>query len=482
MLKIYNTGSNKKEKFVPMKKGKVGMYTCGMTVYDFAHIGHGRKYVGDDILRRILEWSGYDVKHVQNVTDVGHLSSDEDEGEDKMEKGAIKFGKTVWDVAEFFTDHFFTSMDALNIERPHIICKATDHIPEQIGLVQTLIKKGFAYDTPEAVYFDIDSFKAYGRLFRQKLDDKKTAVRAEVQTGEYKKNPHDFALWFKRVGHFSNHTMYWASPWGDGFPGWHIECSAMSMKYLGETFDIHTGGIDHIPVHHTNEIAQSEAATGKPLAHFWVHHAFLTVNGIKMAKSLGNFITIEEIIKKGYDPLELRFFYLSAHYRQQLNFTWEALDGAKAGYKNLCNLVQTIREKKQDAVIRSKISTHLSDLLTSVTQQFSDAVSDDMNMPKAMAVFFDFLKRVKTEKDLSARDYLAIYDEILRFDTVFGLRVNRPDLKTFEVPSDIQILANEREKARKSKKWAESDRLRDEITSRGFVVEDTANGSTIRPV
>jgi cysteinyl-tRNA synthetase len=281
-----------------------------MTVYDFAHIGHGRKYTMDDILRRALVYAGYNIRHVQNVTDVGHLSSDSDEGEDKLEKGAKKTGKTVWEVAEFFTNDFYHAMDTLNILRPHVIAKATDHIPEQIILVQKLIEKGLAYDTPEAVYFDVSQFPAYGSLSGQKLTDKLVAVRAEVETGSYKRNPHDFSLWFKRVGRFSDHAMHWQSPFGDGFPGWHIECSAMSMKYLGESFDIHTGGIDHIPVHHENEIAQSEGATGKPFAKYWVHHAFLNVNGEKMSKSLGNYVRIQDVIDRGIDPLALRYFYL----------------------------------------------------------------------------------------------------------------------------------------------------------------------------
>ncbi|MCX5636126.1 MAG: cysteine--tRNA ligase, partial [Planctomycetota bacterium] len=332
-MDIYLTNSltRKKEKFEAIAPPDVGMYTCGITVYDYAHIGHGRKYVTDDILKRVLTANGYKVKHVQNVTDVGHLISDADEGEDKLEKGAIKQGKTVWEVAEFFTKNFYESMDKLNIIRPDVICKATDHIKEQIELVQKLMDKGFAYDTPEAVYFDIAKFPKYGEAFGQKLEDKKVAARGEVQTGEHKKSPADFALWFKRVGRFENHTMHWDSPWGDGFPGWHIECSAMSMKYLGEQIDIHTGGEDHISIHHPNEIAQSEAATGKsPFVKYWLHTAFLTIDGKKMSKSLENFYTVSDVAKKDFDPLALRYLYLGAHYRDPLNFTWDSLQAAQS--------------------------------------------------------------------------------------------------------------------------------------------------------
>lgn len=482
MLRIFNTATGKKEEFHPQTDNKVGMYTCGMTVYDYAHIGHGRKYVGDDIVRRALQYFDYQVNHVQNVTDVGHLVSDDDEGQDKMEKGAAKHGKTVWEVAEYFTDHFYHSMQALNILRPTVVCKATEHINEQIYLIQSLIEKGFAYDTPEAVYFDIEQFPSYGVMFGQKLEDKKTAVRQEVHTGEHKKHPYDFVLWFKRVGRFEHHVMYWSSPWGDGFPGWHIECSAMSMKYIGETLDIHTGGIDHIPVHHINEIAQSEAATGKRFARYWIHHAFLTVDGTKMSKSLGNYYTIEDVIEKGYDPIALRFFYLSAHYRQQLNFTWEALQAAQAGYKTLCNLVRSVIVKK-DASSLEPIGAVAQDCIAAARQQWVDAISDDLNMPQAVAVVFEYLKRIKDESGLSGADYAALYSEILAFDNVLGLKLDHIQLhKDIIVPQVITDLVALREMAREQKNWKESDRLRDEIIQHGFAVEDTPNGPAVRTI
>ena len=442
-----------------------------MTVYDYAHIGHGRKYVGDDILRRTLIRFGYEITHVQNVTDVGHLVSDADTGEDKLEKGAEKQGKTVWEVAEFFTKHFYDSMDSLNILRPTIICKATDHIPEQIQLVKTLIEKGYAYDTQEAVYFNVTRFPKYGSLFGgQKLEEKKVGARDEVKTGEHKQNPADFVLWFKRVGRFSDHTMHWDSPWGDGFPGWHIECSAMSMKYLGETFDIHTGGIDHIPVHHPNEIAQSEAATGKPFVKYWVHYAFLTVDGKKMSKSLGNFYTVDEVRTKGFDPLALRYFYLTAHYRKPLNFTWESLTAAKNSLVEL--RLQIARLKESD---RKSLSSEKLDKVDVYRAKFNNALSDDMNTPQALAVAWEVVK-----SNIPAPDK---YDLLLDFDEVLGLRISEvPSDESIgtEIPQDVADLVHKREKLRKEKKFADADAVRDSIEEKGFILEDTSEGLRVK--
>ncbi|MEK7550360.1 MAG: cysteine--tRNA ligase [Patescibacteria group bacterium] len=407
---LTNTLTRKKEKFGAINPtpgvGLVGLYTCGMTVYDYAHIGHGRKYVTDDILKRVLIANGYRVKHVQNVTDVGHLVSDADEGEDKLEKGAVKAGKTVWEVAEFFTKNFYDSMDKLNIIRPDIICKATDNIKEQIEMIETLVKKGFAYDTAEAVYFDVSKDKDYGKLTGQLLSEKKVAVRDEVKTGQYKKNPQDFALWFKRVGRFKDHTMHWDSPWGDGFPGWHIECSAMSVKYLGEQFDIHTGGEDHISVHHTNEIAQSESSTGKkPFVNYWLHTAFLMVDGKKMSKSLENFYTIEDIIKKGFDPISLRYLYLTSHYKKPLNFTWESLKAAQSGFLNLKSQISQLLRSSSGQANRN----------IEYRNKFMEAINDDLNTSKAMAIMFEMLKSNISNKDK--------YDLVKGFDEVLGLMV-----------------------------------------------------------
>ena len=445
MLKIYNTLSRKIEEFKPLNPPQVGMYTCGMTVYDFAHIGHGRKYVNDDILKRVLTLNGYKVKHVQNVTDVGHLVSDADEGEDKLEKGAKKTGKTVWDVAEFYTKHFYESMDLLNNIRPNVICKATEHIKEQIELVQKLVDKGFAYDTPEAVYFEISKFPDYGKLFTgQNVADKKVAVREEVEKGLHKKNAADFALWFKRVGRFSDHVMHWDNPWGDGFPGWHIECSAMSMKYLGETFDIHTGGIDHLTVHHPNEIAQSEAATGKKFVNYWMHSNFLMVEGEKMSKSLGNIYTVQQIIEKDYDPLALRYLFLQTHYRQEMNFTWQALSAAQTSLNKLRNQYLNLPQGELDKGLLSK---------------FLDACNEDLNMPKALAVIWENIEVLN-------KTTLDVMDEVL------GLCLSDYKKVEVEFPVEVKNLLTQRENLRKEKKFEQADKIRDEIIKMGYKVED----------
>jgi len=457
-MKLYNSLSRKIEEFTPTNPPAVGLYTCGMTVYDYAHIGHGRKYVGDDILRRTLTRFGYEVTHVQNVTDVGHLVSDADAGEDKLEKGAKKQGKTVWEVAEFFTKHFYDSMDKLNILRPTIICRVTEHIQEQIDLIKKLADKGFAYDTPEAVYFDISKFPKYESLFgNQELSAKKTAVREEVVAGEHKRNAKDFALWFKRIGRFSDHQMHWDSPWGSGFPGWHIECSAMSMKYLGESFDIHTGGIDHIPVHHPNEIAQSEAATGKPFSKYWVHYAFLNVDGKKMSKSLGNFFRIEDIADKSFDPLALRYFYLTAHYRKPLNFTWEALSAAQ-------NALTELRAHAS----RNSLSNEKLDKIDLFRDKFDMALANDMNIPQALAVVWEVVK-----SNIPSRDK---YELLLDFDEVLGL-----NLRSDKIPKEIQELVRTRDDLRNAKKFEEADAVRKQIEEKGFVIEDSSKGTITLP-
>ncbi len=461
-MRLYNSLTKKVEEFTPIKPHEVGMYTCGITAYDYAHIGHGRKYTMDDILRRALTNFGYDVKHVQNVTDVGHLVSDSDAGEDKLEKGAKKEGKTVWEVAEFFTNDFYEQMDKLNILRPSVICKATDNIPEQIELIKKIMKNGYAYDTPEAVYFDVSKFKSYGELFGQDLKEKMIAAREEVKSGEHKKNPADFALWFKRVGRFTDHTMHWDSPWGDGFPGWHLECSAMSMKYLGEQFDIHTGGIDHLSIHHPNEIAQSEAATGKhPFVNYWVHYAFLTVDGVKMSKSLGNFYTINDIVKKGFDPLSLRYFYLTAHYKKPLNFTLEALTSAQNALNKLRLQVSSLKSQNG----RDTLSDEKLTKVDKFRKDFENAISDDLNMPEALAVVWEMLKSNIPNSDK--------YDLAISFDEVLGLKLNEPIKK--DIPKEIKVLMQKREDLRKEGKYEEADKVRDEIIEMGYTVTDVSS-------
>ncbi len=469
MLKLYNSLSKKVEEFLPIKPGEVGMYACGPTVYDFSHIGHGRKYVNDDVLRRVLEnIEGCEVTHVQNITDVGHLVSDADEGEDKLEMGAKKYGKTVWEVAKEYTDFFFKEMDMLNILRPSISCKATDHITEQIELIKILVGKGYAYETPEAIYFELARFEDYGKLFGQNLDDKLEGARDEVVTENSKKNPADFALWFKRVGKYVDHVMYWPSPWGDGFPGWHIECSAMSMKYLGDQIDIHTGGEDHLSIHHPNEIAQSEAATGKKFVNYWFHSAFLMVDGKKMSKSLGNVYKVADIIEKGFSPTALRYYYLTTHYRKTMNFTWEGLEAASNAYLKLRRDFRNLEFNVDDDVDVFRQDNNLGSQALSFRNQFVMAVEDDLNMPNALAVAWDLLKN-RNVKDWEKRILLK------NFDKISGLFLGSKEKKV-ELPEEITEMMKQREKFRKDKMWAESDDMRKKIEELGYKVSDFADG------
>lgn len=459
-MRIYNTLSRKVEEFIPLNQPHVGMYSCGPTVYDYTHIGHLRKYVGDDTLRRILEVNGYEVKHVMNITDVGHLVSDEDFGEDKMEKGARETGRTVWEVAKFFEDYFWRSVGSVNIKTPNIVARATEHIKEQIKLIHRLEKNGFIYKTVHAIYFDISKFPTYTKLSGQKLEDRKTGAREDVFVDKQKKNPQDFALWFFTVGHFKDHTMRWSSPWGEGFPGWHIECSAMSMEYLGDSFDIHTGGIDHIPVHHTNEIAQSEAASGKPFVKYWVHHNFLIVDGEKMSKSKKNFYRIDEIEGNGFDPLALRYLFLTAHYRDKLNFTWKSLQAAQAALNNLREIIRDFEEPKVGCA--------------EFEQKFMEATNNDSNTPQALAVMWDMVK-----SDYPATAKAA---SLLKFDKVLGLKLEDYLGKPIEIPKEVQKLINQREQARKSGDFKKSDKLRHEIKKLRFEVEDTPAGPRVKEV
>lgn len=463
-MRLYNTLSRKVEEFKPIVEEKLSFYACGPTVYDFAHIGHIRAYVFNDTLRRLFEYKKYDVKHVMNITDVGHLTDDADTGEDKMEKGARKYGKTVWDLAQYYTDFFFMSMDAMNILRPSIVCKATDHINEMIELVKTLIEKGHAYETKEAVYFDVSTFENYGALSGQKKEDKQNAVRDEVYVDAEKKNAADFALWFKRVGKFKDHTMHWESPWGDGFPGWHIECSAMSMKYLGKTIDIHTGGIDHIPVHHENEIAQSEAANDAPFVHYWMHYHFLQVEGQKMSKSLGNFFTIEDIQKKGIDPMAFRLLLLQSHYRQPMNFTWDALKGAEEAYKKLKGEIAHLKSAPQDPTNESG-----GDFIETFTQ----ALENDLQTPQALASLFTMMK--STRPAAEKLKYLSVVDRLL------GLALLR-DEKKAEIPEAVIQLANERKQAKLQKEYAKADELRKQIEEQGYKIEDAKGEYTLKKI
>ncbi|MEM2885665.1 MAG: cysteine--tRNA ligase, partial [Thermoproteota archaeon] len=390
-VRIFNTMSRRKEAVKPLKDRRIGLYTCGLTVYDYAHIGNLRTYFFEDLLRRVLEYNGYRVKHVMNITDVGHLTSDADVGEDKMEVGARRERKTAWEIADFYSKKFFEDIEALNILKPHVVAKATDHIGEMIDLIRKLERKGYTYRIDDGVYFDTSKAKGYGKLARLKLETLMPGARVEVNP--QKRNPHDFALWkFSPKG--AKRDMEWDSPWGVGFPGWHIECSAMSMKYLGESFDIHCGGVDHIPVHHTNEIAQSEAATGKRFVKYWVHGAHLVVEGKRMAKSLGNYLTLKDLIDRGHDPLSLRFFFLQAHYRSQLNFTFPALDAAQKALNSVYEFVRRLAAHKG-----GRKNLAVGRLTEGLRAKFLGAVNDDLNTPKALVCLFDYMKRLNRLMD-----------------------------------------------------------------------------------
>jgi cysteinyl-tRNA synthetase len=467
MLKIYNTLTKKIEEFKPVDPPVVRMYTCGPTVYEYSHIGHMRRYVGDDILVRVLEFNNFKVKQVMNITDVGHLTSDADTGEDKMEKGARKFGMSVWDIAKKFEKQFFNSIDLLNIQRPNKVMKATDYIKEQIVFIQQLEKKGFTYKIDDGIYFDTSKFKNYNKLRGEHFSEGlKEGSRVEVVKG--KKNPEDFALW-KFSPSDSKRAMEWESPFGPpaggGFPGWHIECSTMAIKGLEtETLDIHTGGVDHIPIHHTNEIAQSEAVTGKEFVKYWVHHNFLHADGNKMSKSLGNIFKVEDVMEKGFDPLALRYLYLQTHYRQEMNFTWYALQAAQVAYKRLIDEVANWPKPKIGCA--------------EFEERFFQAVNDDLNMPKALSIVWELVK--SDYPDSAKAESLYKMDQVLGLDLV-DARKKKKDIKVI-VPNEVQKLIDERKKLRKEKKFVQADHIRNKIKKLGFVIKDTKNGVEIEKV
>lgn len=465
-MKLYNTLTHQIEELKPLNPPMVTLYTCGPTVYDYTHLGHMRTFTNNDVLKRTLTYFGFKVNHVMNITDVGHLTGDDDTGEDKLEKGAEKVGKSVWEVAQFYTDFFMKTMRELNIIPANTTSKATDHVPEMKELIKKLQEKGYTYETDEALYFNIAKFSNYGKLSGQKLEEKKKGSREEVRVDPQKKHPADFALWFKRVGRFKDHMMHWDSPWGDGFPGWHIECSAMSMKYLGETIDIHSGGVDHIPTHHENEIAQSEAATGKPFVQYWVHHNFLQVEGQKMSKSLGNFFTIDDVKKKGIDPLSLRLLFLQTHYRQEMNFTWEATKGADEAYRKLKELVRALRSQTN----RTTLSEEKLGKLDEYRKRFNDALANDLQTPQAVAIMWEMLK-----SNIPSEDKL---DLLFEMDQVFGLKLS--ETQEEEIPVEIRQLADLRQQKRLEKQYEETDRLRKEIEAEGYLVEDISEGYRIK--
>ncbi len=460
-LYLYNTLTRTKEPFNPIQAGSVGLYTCGPTVYNYAHIGNLRTYVFEDILKRVLAYNGLKVKHVMNITDVGHLTGDRDMGEDKMEKGAQREGRTAWDIAAHYTQAFKKDLAHLNILDPEIWCKATDTIPEQIALIQTLEEKGFTYRTGDGLYFDTSKFADYAKLSRQNRDALQEGARVEKNVE--KRNPTDFALWkFSPEG--AQRQMEWESPWGIGFPGWHIECSAMSMKFLSAQLDIHCGGTDHIDVHHTNEMAQSEAATGKPFFNFWMHGEFLNIQGgKKMAKSEGNFLTLENaFIKSDIDPLVYRYATFHSHYRKPMEYSDDSVAAAQNGLRNLRGQVARLVESAGD----EKASVH-----SGFKEKFLTQLNDDLNMPRALAVLQELLKSGESDavKLATVREFDA---------AILGLELDRKDVAE-PLPQEILDLMALRIKARNDKDWAESDRLRDEIQAMGYVVQDGKDGMQV---
>lgn len=481
-FRLYNTLSREIEDFVPVFDKKVGIYTCGPTVYDHTHIGHIRKFIFDDVLVRLLRYLNYDVKHVMNITDVGHLVSDADTGEDKLEKGAKREGKTAWEVAKIYEEDFFRTMSAVNVKRPDIVCRATEHIADQITLIQKLEENGFTYLIADGVYFDSTKSNSYGKLAG--IDPQKQLAGVRIETVPGKKHATDFALW-KFTPSGTRRHMEWDSPWGRGFPGWHIECSAMSLKYLGnayvsgkingeqsQTIDIHTGGIDHIPIHHTNEIAQSEAVTKKQFVKYWIHHNFLLVEGKKMSKSLNNFLTIDDLIKKGFDPLALRFLLLQTHYRQESNFTWEALIGAQTVYNQLKSQMAVIKQQK-DKGERATLSEEKLEKVNSLRKEFKDTIRMDLNTPQAVAILW---KTVKS--NIPAGDKFEI---VQIFNEVLGLGLDSYILPIEEaIPPEVNRLFDQRKKLRLENKFNEADNVRKQIEELGFVIVDLEDTSFVK--
>ena len=465
MIKLYNTLTKQKSDFIPLNGNEVRIYSCGPTVYGYAHIGNFRAYTFVDNLRRTLEYNGYTLKHVMNITDVGHLESDADEGEDKMEKAAKKENKDPYEIAKFYTDAFFKDMGRLNIERPEIIAKATDHIEDMLEFAKEIVRNGFGYETSKGIYFDISKLDKYPVLSNRKVEDQIAGARVDVDPE--KRNPYDFAIWIKAP---ENHIMKWNSPWGLSYPGWHLECSAMSRKYLGEVFDIHTGGVDHIPTHHENEIAQSKGAFGKIPAKVWMHVEFLQVDGGKMSKSLGNVYTLDQLQEKGIEPLAYKLFCYTAHYRTKLNFTFE---GALASQKALNRLRESYIKHKnsEENIEESKIEEY--------KERFLEAINDDLNFPLAMSIIWEIARNERQSKKIA--------ELLLQFDKVLGLDLKNSEKhienqKNIDLPEEITELLEKRKQARNEKNWDLSDKLREELIEKGYIVKDTKTGMTIEKI
>ncbi len=454
-IKLFDTYAREVRDFQPLRTDVVRMYACGPTVYDFAHVGNLRTYLFEDILRRVLQFNGYKVKHVLNITDVGHLTSDADTGEDKMEMGAERTGKSASEIAQNYTLAFKEDLKYLNIMEPSVWCIATEHIQDQIDAILTIEANGYTYRTADGIYFDTSKLDDYGYLARLDVEGLRQGARVEI--GD-KCSATDFALWkFSPPG--QKRQMEWESPWGIGFPGWHIECSAMSTMYLGEFFDIHCGGEDHIPVHHSNEIAQSQACSGTKLANFWMHGYFLQVDDAKMAKSSGKFLRLATLLDRKCDPLAYRYLCLTAHYRSHLSFSWESLDGAG-----------TALNKLRKVSFEWGDPGHMDD---DFVDRFTQCINEDLNTPKALALTWDLVRSELPPATKKAT--------LLHFDKVFGFLLSDWSPKVVEIPDDILSLVAKRNIARLEKRWVDADSLRDQVHNLGFEIEDNSGGSEVKP-
>lgn len=468
---LFNTLTRSIEPFKPLVAGKVGIYCCGPTVYDFQHIGNFKTFIFEDVLVRMLRHAGYEVNHVMNITDVGHQVGDADDGEDKMSVAKRREKKSSAEVARFYTDKFFEDWDALGLRRPDIVCKATDHIADMITLIHRLEENGFAYVANGNVYFDVMRFETYGKM--AKLDLRQLQAGARIEVDPHKRSPFDFALWFTN-SKFSDQELQWDSPWGRGYPGWHIECSAMSLTYLGEQFDIHCGGIDHIPVHHTNEIAQTEAATGKPWVNLWMHSEFILLNGEKMAKSKGGFLVLDDLVAQGFEPLSYRMLVLSANYRQQLNFGLEAMQNAQRALEKLRAGIVRLKAQVREPLSGFSMDS-LSDLALKYRDEFCAAIRHDLNTAVGLSVLW----KVLHDRELSSEEQLTLlYD----MDNVFGLDIAKFKATVVSAPAEALELLEKRNQARTNKNWPEADKLRDTLKEMGWVIEDSANGSLLKPI
>ncbi|MBW2660880.1 MAG: cysteine--tRNA ligase [Deltaproteobacteria bacterium] len=469
-FKLYNTASRQVEIFEPHQPPQVNMYTCGLTVYDYCHIGNIRAYIASDVLRRALELRSYQVNHVMNITDVGHMTSDEDAGEDKLEVKSRKEGKSPWEIARYYEEYFLATLEKMNIQPCHTLCHATEHIDDMIELVKRLEEQGYTYNTSVGVIFDTSQYPQYADFARLNLDAQIAGSRVEIDPE--RKKAWDFALW---VTNQPKHIMQWDSPWGRGFPGWHIECSAMSMKYLGEQLDIHTGGVDHLAVHHTNEIAQSEAATGKTFVKYWMHSEFLTIDGTKMSKSIGNLFTLEDLVKRGVYPLSLRYLFLNSSYRKQMNFTWEALKAAQTALMRLYQRVQELPEEPGEP-------------LEHYIETFDNAIATDLNTPRGLAVLWEVINCSAPQNHIKAT--VAIMDRVLglglddaggRLTELKSIAEEALGEVTYRARDQAEQLAQQRQELRSARKFTEADAVRDQILQLGYTIEDTPDGYRLIP-